>query len=155
MQSAIEVPMRGDPDVIFALAAAVENWPTILPHYRWVRVLRDDGVRRIVEMAARRGAIPVRWTAEQAVYPEQRRMTFRHVGGVTRGMDVAWTVTPEAATGLVRVRIWHRFEPRWPLVPGVLVDLVVGRYFVDGIAARTLGCLRARAEANLPRAGSR
>ena len=148
--------MRADPDVIFRLAAAVEEWPRILPHYRSVRVLHDDGERRVVAMAARRGAIPVRWVAEQQVYPGDRRITFRHVGGVTRGMEVAWTLTPADDSGEVGVRIWHRFEPRWPLVPDILVDLVVGEYFVNGIAARTLACIRARAEAGVPRvAGGR
>lgn len=155
MQTTIAVAMRADPEVIFRLAAAVERWPEILPHYSSVRVLRDDGQRRIVAMAARRDAIPVRWVAEQRVYPADRRVTFRHVGGITRGMDVAWTLTPMELSGDVLVQIWHRFEPRWPLVPDVLIDLVVGRYFVNGIAARTLACLRARAEMAVGDAGAR
>src|SRR5918911_2224040 len=88
--------IRADPDVVFRLAARVEDWPRLLPHYRWVRVLRQTPESRIIEMAARRDVIPVRWTAEQRVFPRQRRITFRHIGGVTRGMDVVWKLTPEA-----------------------------------------------------------
>jgi aromatase len=146
MDTSIAVVMRADPEVIFDLAARVEDWPRLLPHYRWVRVWRDDGRRRVVEMAARRDLIPVRWTAIQELHPEERRIGFRHIRGVTRGMDVAWTLEPQEP-GAVLVRIWHRFHPRWPLVPNVLIDLVVGRFFVNAIAARTLGRIRALAEA--------
>ena len=138
--------IRADPDVVFRLAARVEDWPRLLPHYRRVRVLRQTTESRIVEMAARRDAIPVRWTAEQRLFPAQRRITFRHVGGVTRGMDVAWTLTP-AADGRVLVRIVHRFHPRWPFVSDWLVQRVVGGFFVDAIARKTLRRIADLAEA--------
>jgi ribosome-associated toxin RatA of RatAB toxin-antitoxin module len=146
MNTNITVAMQAEPARIFELAARVEDWPVLLPHYRWVRVLRDDGRRRLVEMAARRDRIPVRWTAIQERYPEEGRITFHHVRGATRGMDVAWTLRPSEPPGTTLVQIWHGFEPHWPLVPARLVDLVVGQYFVNGIAARTLAGLRAHAE---------
>ena len=47
-----EILITASPDIIFPLAAAVERWPELLPHYRWVRVLdRRDG-RSLVSMAA-------------------------------------------------------------------------------------------------------
>lgn len=144
MEMTTAIQMRADRDTIFALAAAVEDWPRILPHYRRVRVLRDDGRRRLVEMAASRDGIPVRWRALQDIDLVRRRITFRHVGGVTKGMDVAWTLTP-AADG-VRVEIWHRFEPSWPLVPDALVSAVIGHFFVDDIAGKTLRRIKALAE---------
>jgi aromatase len=147
METSIAVVMRADPDVVFDLAARVEDWPRLLPHYRWVRVWRDDGRRRVVEMAARRDMIPVRWTAVQELHPADHRIAFHHVRGLTRGMDVAWTIGPAREPGAVLVRIWHAFHPRWPLVPNVLIDLVVGRFFVNAIAARTLGRIRVLAEA--------
>jgi ribosome-associated toxin RatA of RatAB toxin-antitoxin module len=137
METETSMRVRADPYTIFRLAAAVEDWPRILPHYRWVRVLRDNGSHRIVEMAARRDAIPVSWTAEQRLFPNEPRITFRHIRGVTRGMDVAWTFTREP-DGVVRVRIWHRFCPHWPLVPDRLVHRVVGQFFVNHIARKTL-----------------
>ncbi len=146
MNTNIALAMRAEPERIFGLAARVEDWPRLLPHYRWVRVLRDDGRRRVVEMAARRDRIPVRWTAVQEQRPDEGRITFHHVRGVTRGMDVAWTLKPIDPPGTTLVHIWHGFEPRWPLVPDRLVDLVVGQYFVNGIAARTLTGLRTYAE---------
>jgi aromatase len=145
MDSVISRRMRADPQVIYELAAAVEDWPHILPHYRWVRVLRDEGGgRRVVEMAARRDlvgglGIPVRWSAIQTLHPADRRIEFEHVRGVTRGMQVAWSLAPHG--DVVSVSIRHVFNPGWRLVPDPLIRLIVGEFFVHGIAGRTLGCI--------------
>lgn len=145
METTTSTLMRADPAVIYRLAASVERWPLILPHYRWVRLLRDEGSFREAEMAARRGWIPVRWVTEQRLFPKSQRITFKHVHGVTRGMDVTWTLTPTPEG--VLVQIWHGFSPGWRLVPDWLIKLVIGRFFVHAIASRTLACIKALAEA--------
>jgi ribosome-associated toxin RatA of RatAB toxin-antitoxin module len=157
MDTHIERVMNANRDTVYQLAARVEDWPRILPHYRWVRVLdvASDG-RRTVEMAARRdvlgtaawSGIPLRWTALQTLDPIEPRISFEHIAGVTRGMRVAWTFTPGSG-GALRVAIRHVFTPQWP-VPPVLVRLIVGEYFVNGVAARTL-----RRIAHLAEAGNR
>jgi ribosome-associated toxin RatA of RatAB toxin-antitoxin module len=91
-ETANEIVIQGDPDHIYALAAAVEEWPTFLPHYRWVRVHGREGNRRTVEMAAWRTGIPVRWVSHQWLWPEERRITFQHIGGLSRGMEVEWRI---------------------------------------------------------------
>src|SRR5437868_1950381 len=98
MDTNISVRVRADPSIVFQLAAAVEDWPRILPHYRQVRVLAShpDGTR-IVHMRARREvvpglAIPLRWTAIQTIHERQRRIEFEHIEGITCGMRVAWTI---------------------------------------------------------------
>lgn len=147
MQVSTSLLIRAPSERIFDLAADIQRWPTILPHYRWVRLLSTspDGLVRVADMAARRGAIPVRWHARQYLLPQQQRIEFRHVGGITRGMDVAWVLTP--VPGGVLVRIDHAFSPEWPLVPDALVTAVVGHFFVDSIARRTLDCIKRLAEA--------
>jgi hypothetical protein len=60
-------------------------------------------------------------------------------------MEVAWTMVPNDEG--VLVRIWHGFRPRWPLVPDALVHLVVGQFFVQNIASKTLRRIKERAEA--------
>ena len=135
--------MHAAPSVIYPLAAAVERWPQILPHYRWVRVLRDDGRRRLVEMAARRDGIPVRWWAEQTLYPEAPRITFKHVRGVTAGMDVAWSFERKDHTTLVRIT--HDLDLRWPL-GSLLADHIIGPLFVENIAGKTLRRIKQLAE---------
>ena len=144
MEMTTRIQIDADRDTIFELAAAVEQWPRILPHYRWVRLLREEGRRRVVEMAASRDSIPVRWTAVQELDLAERRITFRHIKGITRGMEVAWTLTPIEHGTLVE--IWHAFCPRWPFVPDALVSLVVGQFFVESIASKTLRHIKALAE---------
>jgi ribosome-associated toxin RatA of RatAB toxin-antitoxin module len=139
------IVMRADVATIYGLAAAVERWPALLPHYRRVRVLRVAGNRRLVEMAAHRDGIPVRWWAEQTCEPGVPRITFRHVRGVTAGMAVEWRFTP-AANG-VRVSIRHDLRLRWPLIGGLVADHVIGPLFVANIAGKTLRRIKVLAEA--------
>ena len=134
---------------MFDLAARVEDWPRLLPHYRRVRLLHADADQRVVEMAAQRSVVgrlgvPLWWVAAQRVYPEDGRIEFRHLRGVTRGMWVEWTITPSGQFDCV-VRIRHVFWPPWA-VPDALVHAVVGEYFVNGVARRTLACLGQRAQ---------
>ena len=63
MRSELHEPMRAPFDVVFDLAADVERWPQILPHYRYVRPVADPNGERRFAMGARRGPIPVRWEA--------------------------------------------------------------------------------------------
>lgn len=129
---------------IYALASATERWPEILPHYRYVRVLSGNGSERTVQMAARRGAIPVSWTAEQRNDPATPAIYFRHVRGWTKGMDVVWRFA-EGPNG-TSVSIVHDFSFHFPIAARFLEKYVVCGYFVHGIAARTLRCMKRLAE---------
>jgi len=138
------IVIRGDPDRVFALAAAVEQWPEFLPHYRFVRVLAEEEDARIVEMAARRGVIPVRWISRQWRDPATRRIRFRHVGGLSRGMAVEWRIDP-CPEG-TQVVIHHLLKLDLPLIGSAVGTWIVGEQFVRVIAGRTLACLKARVE---------
>ena len=134
---------------VFDAARDVERWPSILPHYRWVRFLSD----RLVEMAAWRPFGPLRyptwWVSEMTVHEGEIR--YRHVRGITRGMDVAWRLRPDGAPGggdVVHVEVVHEWAgPPWPLIGAAAANLVIGPVFVHGIAARTLAGLRRHLEA--------
>src|SRR5215212_7551283 len=168
-ETANEIVIQGDPDRIYALAAAVEEWPTFLPHYRWVRVYGREGNRRTVEMAAWRTGIPVRWLSHQWLWPEERRITFRHIGGLSRGMDVEWRIEVQTGDGamgrrgerapdndglifagrsvapslpVVRVTITHELALEVPVVRLPPGQWVVGELFVKAVASRTLACLK-------------
>jgi hypothetical protein len=70
---------------------------------------------------------------------------FRHVGGITTGMDVEWTFTPTPRG--THVRILHVWDgPRIPVVGMWAAMYVIGPVFVHGIASRTLAGLAAVAE---------
>lgn len=165
MDTCIQADVRAMPARIFELAARIEEWPRLLPHYRWIHVgathqssqdaarQREPSVERpierTVEMAARRQVlgplgVPLWWRSIQRIDPDQMVVAFRHIDGITRGMSVTWTFEViDAHT--TRVSIRHHFAPAWP-VPDWLVHLVVGEYFVNGVARRTLRLLGDRAE---------
>src|SRR3954453_7366695 len=138
MHSDTTIIMHGPLPRIVELAADVERWPEILPHYRWVTLLAGGGDRKVVEMAARRDRIPVRWRAVQEIdrHGATPVITYRHVWGITRGMDVAWTFA-ERRDG-VNVAIRHDFTPPWPVIGNVIASTIIGPHFVDYIAGRTL-----------------
>lgn len=144
MHTRNEATIRADPKVAYRLAAFVERWPSLLPHYRSVRILEESGQRRLVEMAAHRNGIPVRWWAEQVCYPDVPRITYRHVRGITAGMDVVWSFTPKG-DGL-EVAIEHDLELRWPLLGRPVADRIIGPFFVANIASKTLSRIKLLAE---------
>ena len=142
MRTANTVLMRGELDHIVDLAVATERWPEILPHYRWVTVLEGGGDHKAVEMAARRGRFPVKWRARQDVERDGPTpiIRFHHIGGVTKGMDVAWTFAP--GPDGVAVTIDHDFAPPWPVVGGLVADRIIGPHFVEAIAGQTLNTIK-------------
>ena len=154
MRAVDERVVRAPVATIFALAADVLQWPHHLPHYRFVRFheRRSDG-GGTVEMSANRpfGALnwPTFWTSLMSVTPPgsagPASIRFRHVRGVTTGMDVEWTFDALADGTLVRiVHVWN--GPRWPLIGDVAARGVIGPVFVHGIAQRTLAGLARVAE---------
>ena len=144
MRSEIHETMKAPYERIFELAAEVERWPEILPHYRYVRRLGNGDERRFA-MGARRGAIPVSWEAVQRPMRHERRIEFVHTGGVTKGMVVAWRFAGE--DGAVDVSIEHRLDLDWPLIGEFAASRVIGPHFIEAIAGRTLRRVRELAEA--------
>jgi uncharacterized membrane protein len=146
MHAETAVDIQGPLDRIVALGADVERWPEILPHYRWVTLLEGGGDRKVVEMAAWRGRIPLRWRAVQEIDRSGATpvIAYHHIWGPTRGMDVAWTFA-ESPRG-VRVAIAHDFRPPWPIVGDIVADRVIGPHFIEYVAARTLRTIKAIVE---------
>ncbi len=152
MHTVDTIAIASTPDVVYRLAADVERWPDILPHYRWVRVLETLGSdERIVEMAARRDRLPVWWRSIQRCYPAERRITYKHIGGATTGMDVEWTIIP--TSGVTRARITHDIFLPWPVI-GPLAAWLMCDAFVSYIANQTLRGIAAAAEELAGYAGS-
>lgn len=146
MKSVMRIRMAAPPERIFRLAADVERWPELLPHYRYVRRLPSaDGERRFA-MGARRGPIPVRWQATQRPMPERGVIEFTHTGGATRGMQVAWRLVP--VEGGTDVSIEHELHLGWPLIGELAASRIIGPAFVDAIAGRTLRRFKQLAEAD-------
>ncbi len=104
---------------IFSLAADVEQWPAHLPHYRFVRFherrqRRRRNRRDVGEPAVRRHRLAhvVDVAHDRDAHRRARlaaTIRFRHVRGITTGMDVEWTFDPGMQAGtLVRiVHVWN------------------------------------------------
>jgi hypothetical protein len=153
-------------------ASEVERWPEILPHYREVRFRRKDGPGegRVYMSAFRHfGPLPYPtwWESEMVTDFEAGEVRYRHVDGITEGMDVLWDLEeidapPRADRGgrpgagaagdeagrATRIVVLHDWEgPGWPLIGGFAARRVIGPHFIHVVADRTLAGIRAEAEA--------
>jgi ribosome-associated toxin RatA of RatAB toxin-antitoxin module len=147
MRTVDRITIRAPIGRVFEVAADVERWPRFLPHYRAVRFLEPANDRGVgtVEMAAWRpfGVVryPARWVSEMTVEPGAHEIRYRHVWGITRGMDVCWRL--EARPEGVDVTIEHEWAgPRWPVVGPFVARFVIGPVFIHGIAKRTLAGIK-------------
>ncbi|MDP9025636.1 MAG: SRPBCC family protein [Candidatus Eremiobacteraeota bacterium] len=129
---------------IFALARATERWPVLLPHYRFVRVISRNGDEKTIEMAARRGIFPVRWTAVQRDDASTPAIYFQHTAGWTKGMEVVWRF--EERNGRTDVSIVHDIAFDFPIARAAIEKHLVGKFFIDGIASQTLARIKELAE---------
>ena len=145
-QLLVRAPLRR----IFDIVRDVEHWPAYLSHYRFVR-FRERGTDGggVVEMSANRpfgiANWPTWWVSEMQVIHDAPAVRFRHIGGVTKGMDVEWSFreVPEGT----HVRLLHAWDgPHWPLIGVFAATQIIGPLFVHGIASRTLAGLARVAE---------
>lgn len=143
--------MAAPADTCFHVAADVERWPDILPHYRHVRFHERRGFGHgRVEMAAWRDfAGPLRWptwwVSDMRAEPDTPAVHYTHVDGITRGMDVIWSFEPRDHG--THVRILHTWDgPEWPVIGDFAWRQVIAPRFVSVIASRTLAGVAAEAE---------
>ena len=147
-QQIVRAPVR----TIFDIVKAVEHWPGYLEHYRYVRFKQRayDGGGLVVMSAYRPfGPVgwPTWWESHMTVDQAAPLIRFRHVGGITTGMDVEWTFTPVDGGQATDVKVVHVWDgPEWPLIGVVAATQVIGPVFIHGIASRTLAGLARVAE---------
>ena len=153
METLDERSVQAPVSVVFELVRDVERWPELLAHYRFVRFREksaDGG--GIVEMSANRpfgvANWPTWWLSEMTVDDAKPAVRFRHIGGVTKEMDVEWSLTPTASG--THVRLLHVWDgPRWPVIGVFAATAVIGPVFIHGIASRTLEGLARAAERSI------
>jgi ribosome-associated toxin RatA of RatAB toxin-antitoxin module len=149
MRTVDRLAMRATPASVFEAASNVEQWPALLPHYRWVRMLERRAGGGVVEMAAWRPFGPVGyptwWVSEMWTDPVRATVRYRHIRGITAGMDVEWSIIPTMeGSDVTIVHEWN--GPGWPLVGRPAAELVIGPVFIHGIASRTLAGIRRAVE---------
>ena len=143
--------VRAPADFCFRIAADVENWPALLPHYRWVRFREKERFGTgIVEMAAWRPfpagiKYPTWWVSQMQVDEHEPAVYYKHIDGITRGMDVKWEFNRRGEHTFIR--LYHEWDgPAWPLIRGIAAEWVIGPHFVSAIAQRTLAGVARSAE---------
>ncbi len=149
MRTVDRLRMRAPVDVVFRAAAEVERWPEILGHYRWVKMLERRPQGGVVEMAAWRPfgmfKYPAWWVSEMWVDPATPAVRYRHIRGITTGMDVEWRLVASGeGTDVTIVHVWD--GPQWPMIRRPAAEWVIGPVFVRGIASRTLAGIRRKVE---------
>jgi len=127
----IDAPMSG----VFEMTSDLTRWPAYLPHYRWIRWLEGGPDEGIVEMAAMRGVIPIKWTSEFRRDPEKPELWFRHMSAFTKGMEVRWIYEQQQAGILITID--HQLDFRWPLLAPI-ADPIIGDFMIGWVAPRTL-----------------
>ena len=118
------------------------GWPTW-----WRSVMRVHGATNAspANDDTRQSALTPAQTPRLATSAAAPAVRFRHIGGITTGMDVEWTFSPAEGGTLVRiVHVWD--GPGWPLIGKFAATAVIGPVFVHGIASRTLAGLGREAE---------
>jgi len=151
----VEIQGAPEPTIgrIYRLAADIQDWPQLLPHYRYMRVHEQSATHKIADFGATRlftlGGLslrwPCRWQARQELFPSEQRITYRHLHGITRGMWVEWRL--ENCGDRVRVTIDHELNYPVPLLGPLFAHFIVGKLFVHNVAGRTLNCIKAKVEA--------
>ncbi len=136
------ISIAATPERVFTAASDLAQWPTILPHYRRIVYLKKSASSNTVQMSAWRVLsplgikIPVRWTSEQEIDREKMEVRFRHLKAFTKGMRVVWTFVPTGKA--TNVRIVHDLDSEFPVLGTVLIEPIVGNFFVHFIANQTL-----------------
>jgi uncharacterized membrane protein len=120
---------------VFEMTSDLARWPACLSHYRWIRWIKGGPDEGVVEMAAMRGVIPIKWVSEFRRDPSGPGLWFRHLSAFTKGMEVRWIY--EQHPGGVRIIIDHDLRFRWPLMAPIAEPLI-GDFMIGWVAPRTL-----------------
>ena len=84
--------------------------------------------------------IPVHWTSEQKIDREKMEIRFHHLKAFTKGMRVIWTFAPTKEG--TEVRIVHDLNSNIPFLGTLIIEPIVGQFFIHFIANETLKHLK-------------
>ena len=144
MHKTNSIVIRAPKMSIFETAANLEQWPKILPHYRYIKYLERAADRNVVVMAATRSGIPISWTSEEIIVRDKCEVHFNHLKAWTKGMHVVWTFDERSDGVLVQIR--HDLDFRIKLLAPI-VDWIIGDFFIHNVANKTLRCMKKHLEA--------
>lgn len=148
MHTGTSVVIKAPREQIFTLVSDLARWPELLPHYRYIKFRGVDVQgRSLVQMSARRGALPITWFSAYRADTRRLELHFEHLRAWTKGMRVVWTLTPTRDG--TRVEIVHDLHFRVPLLAW-LAEPVIGGFFIENIASKTLNTFKQILESATP-----
>lgn len=133
------IEMAAPPQRVFEVVSDLNSWPRYLPHYRWIRVIENHPDYQLVRMACFRGLIPIDWVSRFHADASKRELHFIHQKAFTRGMHVVWHLEPLRGGEATAVTITHEMEAVRSRLGRFIADCVIGGFFIDYVATRTLG----------------
>jgi len=131
----IKAPMER----VFSMTSDLTRWPAYLPHYRWVRWKEGGPDHGIVEMAAMRGSIPIKWRSEFRRDCQKNELCFKHISTFTKGMEVRW-IYDQCDEG-IHVTIEHDLHFLWPFLAPI-ANPIIGDFMIGWVAPRTLATFK-------------
>lgn len=144
VHTATSILIHAPREKIFEAVRDLSRWPELLPHYRYVTTLREEGSLEIVKMACVRSGIPIAWISAYHADHSTLELHFEHLRAWTKGMKVVWTLTPTADGTLVEIVHDLRFRIRGL---GWLVEPIIGGFFIENVAQQTLRTFKQLIEA--------
>jgi len=123
-------------DHIYQLAANIQDWPALLPHYQFMHIIEQSETHKVADFGASRDGFPCRWRARQELFPAEGRITYKHIAGITKGMAVEWRLIKQGDS--VAVTIDHDLTYSFPVLGDLFAKYIVGDLFVHNIAGKTL-----------------
>jgi len=145
MRNTNVIHIEAPSETVFETASDLLAWPSLLPHYRFVRKTGAGTRGDVLLMSAKRSGIPITWTSEYWADSQSRELHFLHLRKWTRDMRVVWKLTPTRSG--TRVEIIHDLNFRWPWLAWV-AEPVIGGFFIAHIAGKTLQCMKMHIEGN-------
>lgn len=143
VHTATSIVIHAAREKVFETVRHLTRWPEVLPHYREVKTLRQDGTKAIVRMACWRTGIPIAWVSAYEANPATLELHFEHLRGWTKGMIVVWRLTATGEGTLVEIVHDLRFRV---LALAWLAEPIIGRFFIDHVARKTLRVFKAHIE---------
>jgi len=134
---------------VFSMVSQLLRWPEFLPHYRFVREIKELTVtprqnELHLQMSAVGGWFPATWRALYYSNPETLELHFEHTAAFTKGMRVVWTLTPVSEG--TQVEILHELRFRFQALAW-LMEPVLRFGFIEPVARKTLARFKLLLEA--------
>lgn len=151
MKHTSEITIHAPLGKVFTTASDVARWPEFLPHYRYNRFLSHTPSGGVVKMSCTRAGIATTWLAEYRIDTKKRQLHFRHLKSTlnaTLGMKIVWKFK-ELPGNRVQISITHDLQRPWHLIGLAATDWILGRFFVNDIASKTLAGLKRKVESQV------